>query len=73
MTSERVQRRIERLLDQAEEAADHRDWGRVAESVQMVLSVDPENADALAFQVMLENAGISGSGADSPSNTVGAD
>ena len=68
-----MQRRIERLLDQAEEAADHRDWGRVAESVQMVLSVDPENADALAFQVMLENAGISGSGADSPSNTVGAD
>ena len=30
MASERVQRRIERLLDRAEEAADAKDWNLVA-------------------------------------------
>lgn len=31
MRSERLQRRIDRLLDQAEEAADQQDWERVAQ------------------------------------------
>ena len=53
MASERVQRRIDRLLDEAEAAADEKDWPTVAEYVQMVLCVDPENRDALAFQTML--------------------
>ncbi len=75
MTSERVQRRIDRLLDQAEEAADRRDWPQVAESVQMVLGVDPENADALAFEAMLENAGVGSGNATPPAGNhrVGAD
>lgn len=31
MPSERIQRRINRLLDQAEEAADRRDWPEAAQ------------------------------------------
>ena len=52
MTSERVQRRIDGLLDQAEEAVDARDWSAVDEIARSVLAVDPENGDALAFQAM---------------------
>ena len=49
MASERVQRRIDRLLDQAEEAMDRLDWGTVRECARVVLGLDPENSDALAF------------------------
>ena len=51
MTSERVQRRIERLLDQVEEAADQRDWARVREFAEDVLAFAPENPDATEFLV----------------------
>ncbi len=53
MPSERVQRRIDKLLDQAEEAADARDWEVIAQSVRMVLRLDPGNQDALSFSEML--------------------
>ncbi|MCH8116204.1 MAG: serine/threonine protein kinase, partial [Chloroflexi bacterium] len=56
MPSERVQRRIDRLLDQAEEAADSRDWKSVLGSVAGVLALDAENEDALAFREMAEKA-----------------
>ena len=49
MASERVQRRIERLLDQAEEAMDRLDWESVRDIVKVVLGLDPENSDALVF------------------------
>ena len=49
MTSERIQRRIERLLDQAEESADKKDWSAVRETALEVLGLDPENADAQAL------------------------
>ena len=52
MTSERVQRRIDGLLDQAEEAVVARDWSAVDEIAQSVLAVDPENGDAVAFLAM---------------------
>jgi len=54
MPSERVQRRIDGLLDDAEAAAARRDWEEVAQSLRMVLRLDPENEDALAFETMLE-------------------
>ena len=57
MTSERLQRRIDRLLDQAEEAADERDWSTVAESARMVLRLDAENRDAVGLLAMVEEAG----------------
>ena len=49
MPSERVQRRIDRLLDQAEEAAENFDWSKVTEAAKAVLRVEPGNPDALDF------------------------
>ncbi len=41
MATERIQRRIDRLLDQVEEAADQEDWEAVRRLAQQVL--DPDN------------------------------
>ncbi len=49
MASERVQRRIDRLLDQAEEAMDSLNWDAVRDYAQAVLGLDPTNTDALAY------------------------
>ncbi|MCZ6671946.1 MAG: hypothetical protein O7C75_03305, partial [Verrucomicrobia bacterium] len=54
MTSERIQRRVDRLLDQIEEAADQRDWQGVRQLAQDVLRLDPENADALGYLAAAE-------------------
>jgi len=54
MPSERVQRRIDRLLDQADEAAETLDWSRVDEIARSVLNIDPANADASAFLGLAE-------------------
>ena len=54
MTTERIKRRIERLLDQLEEAADIEDWETVQRPSRQVVAFDRENADAVAF---LEMAG----------------
>ena len=49
MVSERIQRQIERLLGDAEEALTRRDWQAVFDAAQHVLTIDPDNADAQAF------------------------
>jgi hypothetical protein len=49
VTSERIQRRVERLLDDIETAADARDWPRVQEVAEDILRLDPGNVDALAY------------------------
>ena len=49
MASERIQRRIERLLDQVEEAADGQEWWRVQELCEEVLGLDANNSEAPAF------------------------
>ena len=54
MTTERIKRRIERLLDQLEEAADIEDWETVQRLSRQLVALDRENADAAAF---LEMAG----------------
>ena len=54
MTSERIQRRVDRLLDQIEEAADQRDWQGVHQLAQDVLRLDPENADARGYLAAAE-------------------
>ncbi len=56
MTSERVQRRIDRLLDQAEEAADQHQWNTVLVCVEAILEAESSNADALTFQRMAKAA-----------------
>ena len=49
MPSERIQRRIDRLLDGAEAAADAEDWTLVRRKAAEVLGLDPENEDAPAM------------------------
>ena len=55
MPSERVQRRIDDLLDQTEEAVKATEWLRVQELTTAVLDADPENEDALTFRGMAES------------------
>ena len=54
MASDRVQRRIERLLDQVEEAIDQLDWEEVRGRAQAVLRLDPDNSDALSYLAAAE-------------------
>jgi len=51
MTSERVQRQIDRLLNEAESAITNSDWDNVRQRAQDVLRLDPSNVDALAYLV----------------------
>ena len=54
MVSERIQRRIETLLGEADQAVAEGDWARVRERSKDVLALDPSNADALAFLAAAE-------------------
>ena len=49
MPSERVQRRIESLLDEADQAVGRRDWPTVREICDAILRLDPQNEDALHY------------------------
>ena len=49
MVSERVQRRIDRLLDQIDEAMDQRNWELVRDLSEDVLALEPENSLAGTF------------------------
>lgn len=65
MVSERVLRRIERLLDQADEAADGHNWDLVRELARRALVLDGESADARALLAMAaEDLGADAPGAD---------
>ena len=54
MASDRIQRRIERLLDQIEQEADQRNWQLVLELSKEVLGFAPDNHDANAFLSVAE-------------------
>ena len=54
MLSERIQRQIDRFLDEAEAAAAASDWGRVRDRAQNVLALDPTNADARTYLAAAE-------------------
>ena len=56
MASERFQRRIERLLDEADEAIARYDWEAVRQAAQAVLAIDPDNSDGLTFLTTVERA-----------------
>ena len=49
MTTERVQRQIDKLLDEVEASLAQRDWAAVHDSASAVLRLDPDNGDALAY------------------------
>ena len=70
MASERIQRRIDRLLDQAEEAMDRSDWESVRDHAKVALGLDPENTDALAFLASVEQVLEAGSTVPSSPSTA---
>ncbi|HZT06065.1 MAG TPA: serine/threonine-protein kinase, partial [Chloroflexota bacterium] len=49
MPSERIQRQIDRLLDEADDAVRRDDWATVLQRAQAALRLDPENEDALTY------------------------
>ena len=49
MASERIQRRIDLLLDEADEAVSGLDWSRVRDRAQAVLAFVPEHKEPLAY------------------------
>ena len=61
MASDRTQRQIDRLLDEAEEAFAQDDWSRSADRARRALLLDPENRDAINFLTAAERA-LGGSG-----------
>ena len=76
MTTDRIQRRVEQLLDQADEAVTKLDWAVVRDRAQAVITIDPENADAKSYMEIAERGlGAAGSHpdvkrADSPSEVA---
>ena len=49
MVSERMQRRLDAFLDEADEAASAQDWPRVVGAARAALAIDAENGDAQTF------------------------
>ena len=49
MASERLQKHIERLLDEADQAIADEDWSTVLSRARSVLAIDPENGDGAAY------------------------
>jgi hypothetical protein len=56
MATERLQRRINTLLDEADDAIANSDWELVLNRAQNVVALDPENPDALALIAAAERA-----------------
>jgi len=56
MPSERVQRQIVRLLDQAEEAIALWQWEDLRATCEVVLSLDPENSDATRYLALAQKS-----------------
>ena len=54
MATERIQRRIDLLLDEADQAVANSEWELVLDRAKNVLAFDPENQDALARLWMLD-------------------
>ena len=50
MPTERIQRQIDALLDEAEAAVRTLDWATVRDRCEAVLRLDPANEDALTFR-----------------------
>lgn len=60
MASERLQRQIDRLLDEAELAIAQRDWASVRERALDVVAIDPENQERQDF-LAAANSALEGS------------
>ena len=60
MASDRIQRTIDSLLDEAEQAVSRSDWAAVHDRASNVLAFDPDNQDAATFLAAADRA-LSGS------------
>ncbi|MBI4498131.1 MAG: hypothetical protein HY689_09560 [Chloroflexi bacterium] len=70
MPSERVQRQIDRLLDEADEAVRQLNWLAVRDRAQAALGLDPDNSDARTYLAAAERAlGESAPAAPAPVRT----
>ncbi len=68
VATERIQRRIESLLDEADAALVEGDWPTVLDRSEKVLALDPDNADARTFSAAAERSlGDSPAGSVAPS------
>ena len=56
MASYRIQRQVERLLDEAEKAFVEHDWNALLSHAQDVIRLDSENREALTFLSAAEQA-----------------
>jgi two-component system, cell cycle sensor histidine kinase and response regulator CckA len=56
MASERIQKQIDRLLDEGELALAQDDWDRMKQLGERVLLLDPDNKDAIAFVEISQRA-----------------
>jgi hypothetical protein len=70
MPSERIQRRIDAFLDEADGAATARRWDEVLERARAVLGIGPENDDALAFISMADSALGGAAANDEPASSA---
>ncbi|MFB3092653.1 MAG: hypothetical protein ACE1ZD_05565 [Dehalococcoidia bacterium] len=66
MATERLRRRIDQLLDEAEDAVTQLDWETVSARVTAVLTLEPENPDAQALLAAVEGANDGSSTPSSP-------
>jgi eukaryotic-like serine/threonine-protein kinase len=66
--TERMRRQVDRLLDEADEAARRDDWQTVRARAGTVLTIEPANADARAYLAAVERAGSSSTDAGTPIN-----
>ena len=64
MASERIQRQIDSLLDEADQVGANEDWPTVASRARAVLRMDHENSDGLSSPKGKLTATLTATGAD---------
>jgi len=72
VTSDRIQRQIERLLDQADEAFSSRDWEGLRNAANDVLSLDAANGEAATYLAAAERNLTASTGEPSQPTTAPA-
>jgi len=66
MLSDRVQRHIDRLLDEADEAIALQQWEDLRATCETLLSLDPDNADAARYMKLANDSLATGSVSNTP-------
>jgi hypothetical protein len=56
MLSDRVQRHIDQLLDEADEAIALRQWEDLRATCETLLSLDPDNSDAARYLILANDS-----------------